>query len=69
MVRAADGLRSAGLTAGLILTVHDELIIESPLDEADRAAVILKDAMENAMQLRVPLLAEVHRGSSWAECK
>ena len=69
MVRTADRLKSAGLEAGLILQVHDELIIESPRKEADQAAVILKDAMENAMQLSVPLLAEVHLGLSWADCK
>jgi DNA polymerase I len=69
MVRAAAGLKAAGLQAGLILQVHDELIIESPVAEADRAAAILREAMEGAMQLRVPLLAEVHRGLSWAECK
>jgi DNA polymerase I len=69
MVRAANQLRNAGLQAGLILQVHDELIVEAPLAEAEQAAAILCDAMENAMQLRVPLLAEVRQGRSWAECK
>jgi len=69
MVMTAAGLKAAGLQAGLILQVHDELIIESPLAEADQAAAILRESMENAMQLQVPLLAEVHRGFSWAECK
>ncbi|HAL74760.1 MAG TPA: DNA polymerase I, partial [Clostridiales bacterium] len=69
MVLTAAGLKAAGLQAGLILQVHDELIIESPLAEADQAAAILRESMENAMHLQVPLLAEVHRGFSWAECK
>ena len=69
MVRAADQLRQAGLKSGLILQVHDELIVEAPLAEANQAASILQDAMINAMQLRVPLVAEVHQGRSWADCK
>ena len=69
MVRVDRALKSAGLAAHLILQVHDELIVEAPLAEADRAAVILKHEMEHAMQLSVPLLAEVHQGSSWADCK
>lgn len=69
MVRAAAQLRKAGLKSGLILQVHDELIVEAPLSEADQAASILQDAMINAMQLRVPLVAEVHQGRSWADCK
>ena len=69
MVRAANQLRQANLKSGLILQVHDELIVEAPLSEADQAACILQDAMINAMQLRVPLVAEVHQGRSWADCK
>lgn len=69
MVETAEQLKKAGLQAGLILQVHDELIVEAPLAEADAAAAILKKAMENAMQLDVPLLAEVRQGASWADCK
>jgi DNA polymerase I len=69
MVRADRSLKQAGLNARLILQVHDELIVEAQLDEADRAAEILQEAMEQAMKLDVPLVAEICRGHSWAECK
>lgn len=69
MVRAAGKFRQAGMKAGLILQVHDELIVEAPLPEASAAALILKEAMENVVQLKVPLIAEVRQGNSWADCK
>ncbi len=69
MVSAAAGLRAAGLKSELILQVHDELIVEAHLDEIEQASAILKSAMQNAMQLQVPLLAEVRQGASWADCK
>ncbi len=69
MVRVADGFRRADLQACLILQVHDELIVEAPQAEAAAAAAILKEAMEGALELRVPLLAEVRQGLNWAACK
>ena len=69
MVETAEQMKKAGLKASLILQVHDELIVEAPLAEAAAASAILKKAMENAMQLNVPLLAEVRQGASWADCK
>ena len=69
MVRVDMALREAGMQSRLILQVHDELLLECPPEEADRAAELLKEAMEGAMTLRVPLVAEVHRGKNWAEAK
>ena len=69
MVLVDQALRQAGLKARLVLQVHDELIIEAPLDEAGQAADLLKSAMESAMTLSVPLVAEVSNGTSWAACK
>ena len=69
MVRADKALRDAGLQSRLILQVHDELLLECPPEEADRAAEILRKAMEEAAELKVPLVAEVHRGKNWAEAK
>jgi DNA polymerase-1 len=69
MVRVDRALKEAGLKAQLILQVHDELIVEAPEHEADQAAELLQQAMEGAMALSVPLVAEVCRGHSWAACK
>ena len=69
MVRIDRALREAGLQSRLILQVHDELLLECPPEEADRAAELLREAMEGAIELSVPLVAEVHRGKNWAEAK
>ena len=69
MVRIDRALREAGLQSRLILQVHDELLLECPPEEADQAAELLRAAMEGAIELSVPLVAEVHRGENWAEAK
>ena len=67
MVRVWQRLRDEGLTARLILQVHDELIVEAPLEEADKAAQILGEEMEHAVDFAVPLTANVTRGHTWLE--
>ncbi len=66
MVEIDQTLQAKGLKARLILQVHDELILEAPEDEVDQAAQLLKQAMEAAMTLSVPLIADVSVGKSWA---
>lgn len=67
MIRVRDSFIENGLKARLVLQVHDELIVECPEDEKDRAAEILKYEMENAASMSVPLLVEVGSGYSWAQ--
>ncbi len=69
MINVARALRDEGLRAKLILQVHDELVLESPKEESERAAEILKREMENAVQLKVPLTVEAHIGNDWYEAK
>ena len=69
MVRIDRALREAGLQSRLILQVHDELLLECPPEEAEQAATLLREAMEGAIELSVPLVAEVHSGENWAEAK
>ena len=69
MVRIDRALRKAGLRSRLILQVHDELLLECPPEEAEQASALLQEAMEGAIELSVPLVAEVHRGQNWAEAK
>ena len=49
------------------MQVHDELIVEAARPDAERAAAVLKDEMEHAMALSVPLVADVGMGETWLE--
>ena len=64
-----DELKASGLTAKLILQVHDELIVEAPEEEREQVETLLRRCMENAASLRVPLIADVHSGRSWYDTK
>ncbi len=66
MVEVEQGLPRE---AKLVLQVHDELIVEAPEEAAPEAAAILKDAMEHAMSLSVPVVASVSKGKRWDELK
>jgi len=67
MVRVWRRLRAEGLQSRLILTVHDELIVEAPEAEAAQAARILQEEMEGCVQYAVPLSTDVHQGKNWLE--
>jgi DNA polymerase-1 len=69
MVRVDGALRGRGLQARLVLTVHDELVVEAPEEEAEEVARVLKEEMEGVYPLRVPLVVEVSTGRNWAEAK
>ena len=69
MVRVFERLRREGLRARLILQVHDELLVEAPDDEIDRARAILKEEMEHAIALKVPLEADTNVGDNWLAAK
>lgn len=69
MVRVFDRLKKEGLRSRLILQVHDELIVESPENEAETVAQLLTEEMENAVSFRVKLLADSNIGDNWLEAK
>lgn len=69
MVNVFARLKKEELDAKLILQVHDELIIEAAEKDAEAAARILKEEMENAVSLKVALTADVNSGKSWFEAK
>jgi len=69
MVRVWRRLKQEVPEAHLILQIHDELIVEAPIAVAKQAAEILRDEMEQACQLSVPLTAEVQEGRSWYDAK
>ena len=65
MIKVDETLRKKRSKARLIAQVHDELLIECPLDEVESVMGILKDGMETAYDLSVPLLVEVGQGTTW----
>ncbi len=69
MVRVWRRLHDELPSARLILQIHDELIVEAPFADAAAAAAILKEEMELACKLSVPLTADVEEGTSWYDAK
>ncbi len=67
MLRIHDSLNSSSLAAQILLQVHDELVLE--VSSADLPAVqeLVKDGMEGALELSVPLVVDMHSGANWAE--
>ncbi|MCH5303842.1 MAG: DNA polymerase I [Ruminococcus sp.] len=69
MINVDKRIKEEGLNARLILQVHDELIVEAPLDESLRVAMLLQEEMEKAVKLSVPLVAESSVGKTWYDAK
>ena len=69
MVNVDNRIKAEGLSARLILQVHDELIVEAPAAESMRVAMLLQEEMEKAVELKVPLVAEASIGETWYDAK
>lgn len=69
MIKVYRELNRRGLKSRLILQVHDELIIETHIPEKDEVQTLLKDCMEQAMDLKIKLEVEVNNGNNWYELK
>jgi len=70
MIDVHAGLpKVAGGRARMILTVHDELLFEAPREAADETAAAVRDLMEGAVKLNVPLTVDVGVGDNWKEAK
>jgi len=69
MVRVYNKLVEGHFRSRLILQVHDELIVEAHKDEIEKVSEIIRNEMENAAKLCVPLIAQVSMGKSWEEAK
>lgn len=67
MVNVYKRLNEEQPDARLILQIHDELIVECSGEQAEKVSAILKEEMENAVKLSVPLVSDVNTGRSWAE--
>lgn len=69
MVKVFNRLRDEDMKSKLIMQVHDELIIEAPEDESEKALNILKEEMENAVNMTVRMSVDAHIGKTWYDAK
>ncbi len=69
MVRVYRRLKDENMKSKLIMQVHDELLVEAPENEEEKALIILKEEMENACIMKVKLTADVSSGKDWYEAK
>ena len=69
MIKVYKELKNRNLQTKIVLQVHDEMMLETPLNEAAEVKTILKECMESAANLKVPLIAEVSEAENWYECK
>lgn len=69
MVHVHQALRDEGLKSKVILTVHDELLLEVYRPEQEKVAKLLKEKMEQAVNLKVAMSVEVHSGENWLAAK
>ena len=67
MIRVRDRLQKEGLDARLVMQVHDEIIVEAKDEIAEVVMRVVKEEMEDAVKLSVPLIAEVTMGKNWLE--
>lgn len=67
MLHVPPALRERGLSARMILQVHDELVLDCPVAELNQTAQAIRQVMENAYALNIPLSTEAKHGSNWAD--
>ena len=69
MIKVYNELKNRNLKSKIVLQIHDELIIETLIEEKEEVAKLLKECMESAAKLSVPLTVEVEEGNSWYQAK
>ncbi len=69
MIQVYQELKKRKLQSKIVLQVHDELLVETVLEEKDIVIKILRDCMEHVIQLRVPLKVDIGQGNNWLEAK
>jgi DNA polymerase-1 len=69
MIRIDRRLRQQRLGTQMTLQVHDELLFDVPEDEVDAARALVREEMEQVLELRVPIVAEIGVGANWRDLK
>ncbi|MCK4738884.1 MAG: DNA polymerase I [Deltaproteobacteria bacterium] len=69
MIKVFDGLRTGGYSSRMLLQIHDELVLEVPLEELPKVEELVRDAMEGVLTLKVPIVVNLASGENWASAK
>jgi len=67
MIDVQKNIELEHMNSKLILQIHDELLFEFPVDEKDVLIPLVKESMENAMKLKVPIIVDYGSGKDWFE--
>ncbi|WP_040236443.1 DNA polymerase I [Borrelia crocidurae] len=67
MIKVYNEFKNNNLKSKILLQVHDEMLIESPEEECEKAQIIIKEMMENAYPLKIPLKTNIETGKSWGD--
>ena len=69
MINVYNELKNRKLESKIVLQVHDEMMLEVPIEEDQEVKQIVKEKMENVIKLKVPLIADVSEADNWYDCK
>ena len=69
MIKVYNRIKEGNLKSKIVLQVHDEMMIESTIEEKEQIKMIIKQAMESATKLKVPLIADISEANNWYDCK
>jgi DNA polymerase-1 len=67
MIKTDRRIKQEGLLSRMILQIHDELVFETTPDEVERLENIVREEMENVIELSIPLTVECNHGQNWLE--
>ena len=69
MIKVFNEIKKRNLKSKIVLQVHDEMMIEAPIEEKEEIKKIIVDCMQTAAKLKVPLIAEISEANNWYDCK
>ena len=69
MIKVFNEIKKRKLKSKIVLQVHDEMMIEAPTEEKEEIKTIIKNCMQTATELKVPLIAEISEANNWYDCK